>query len=205
MVITLLLMTILEKNLRKWINKMKKIFFLFLVISFTFFSVVNSQERETKLDKLFNQLKNNNDVSLAFEIEMKIWNIWSTHPSQENLTQLLAKGSNLMSEQKLNKAYETFSIVIGLDPSWAEGWNKRATVLYMLGRYKESQKDIDQVLTLEKRHFGALSGQGLVQIELKNYERAINSYQEVQKIYPSMQSPKIMIPQLKELIKSKSI
>ena len=184
---------------------MKKIFFLFLVISFSFFSVVNSQERETKLDKLFNQLKNNNDVSLAFEIEMKIWNIWSTHPLQENLTQLLAKGSNLMSEQKLNKAYETFSIVIGLDPSWAEGWNKRATVLYMLGRYKESQKDIDQVLTLEKRHFGALSGQGLVQIELKNYERAINSYQEVQKIYPSMRSPKIMIPQLKELIKSKSI
>ena len=78
---------------------------------------------------------------------MKIWNIWSTHPwSQENLTQLLAKGSNLMSEQKLNKAYETFSIVIGLDPNWAEGWNKRATVLYMLGRYKESQKDIDEVL-----------------------------------------------------------
>ena len=198
-------MIILEKNLRKWINKMKKIFFLFLVISFSFFSVVNSQERETKLDELFNQLKNNNDVSSAFEIEMKIWNIWSTHPSQENLTQLLAKGSNLMSEQKLNKAYETFSIVIGLDPNWAEGWNKRATVLYMLGRYQESQEDIDEVLKLEKRHFGALSGQGLVQIELKNYERAINSYQEVQKIYPSMQSPKIMIPQLKELIKSKSI
>ena len=205
MVITLLLMTILEKNLRKWINKMKKIFFLFLVMSFSFFSIVNSQEREAKLDGLFNQLKNNNDVAAAFEIEMKIWNIWSIHPSQENLTQLLAKGSNLMSEQKLNKAYETFSIVIGLDPNWAEGWNKRATVLYMLGRYQESQEDIDEVLKLEKRHFGALSGQGLVQIELKNYERAINSYKEVQKIYPSMMSPKIMIPQLKELIKSESI
>jgi tetratricopeptide (TPR) repeat protein len=159
----------------------------------------------TKLDELFNQLKNNNDVSLAFEIEMKIWNIWSTHPSQENLTQLLARGSNLMTEQKFNKAYEAFSKVISLDPNWAEGWNKRATVLYMLGRYQESQDDIDEVLKLEKRHFGALSGQGLVQIELKNYERAINSYKEVQKIYPSMMSPKIMIPQLKELIKSESI
>ena len=184
---------------------MKKIFFLLAIISFSFFSVVNSQERESKLNELFNQLKNNNDISSAFEIEMKIWNIWSTHPSQENLTQLLAKGSILMSEQKLKKAYETFSIVIGLDPSWAEGWNKRATVLYMLGRYQESQEDIDEVLKLEKRHFGALSGQGLVQIELKNYERAINSYNEVQKIYPSMMSPKIMIPQLKELIKSESI
>ena len=198
-------MIILEKNLKKWINKMKKIFFLFLVMSFSFFSIVNSQEREAKLNELFNQLKNNSDVSSAFEIEMKIWNIWSTHPLQENLTQLLANGSNLMSEQKLNKAYETFSIVIGLDPRWAEGWNKRATVLYMLGRYQESLEDIDEVLKLEKRHFGALSGQGLVQIELKNYERAINSYEEVLRIYPSMMSPKIMIPQLKELIKSESI
>ena len=176
-----------------------------LVLGLLFFSNSNSEERELELNKLFNQLKNNSDASLAFEVEMKIWNIWSTHPSQENLTQLLANGSNLMTQHKLNKAYETFSKVISLDPNWAEGWNKRATVLYMLGRHEESQEDINEVLKLEKRHFGALSGQGLVQIELKNYERAINSYKEVQKIYPSMQSPKIMIPQLKELIKSESI
>ena len=176
-----------------------------LVLGLLFFSNTNSEERELELNKLFNQLKNNSDASMAFEVEMKIWNIWSTHPSQENLTQLLANGSNLMTQHKLNKAYETFSKVISLDPNWAEGWNKRATVLYMLGRHEESQEDINEVLKLEKRHFGALSGQGLVQIELKNYERAINSYKEVQKIYPSMQSPKIMIPQLKELIKSESI
>ena len=176
-----------------------------LVLGLLFFSSTNSEERELELNKLFNQLKNNSNASMAFEVEMKIWNIWSTHPSQENLTQLLANGSNLMTQHKLNKAYETFSKVISLDSNWAEGWNKRATVLYMLGRYEESQEDINEVLKLEKRHFGALSGQGLVQIELKNYERAINSYKEVQKIYPSMQSPKIMIPQLKELIKSESI
>ena len=207
MVIILLWMISVRKKLmemNKIINE-KNIFYIFNYIIFFFFNCKCAQERESKLNELFNQLKNNSDVSSAFKTEMKIWNIWSTHPSQENLTQLLAKGSNLMSEQKLNKAYETFSIVIGLDPNWAEGWNKRATVLYMLGRYQESQEDIDEVLKLEKRHFGALSGQGLVQIELKNYERAINSYKEVQKIYPSMMSPKIMIPQLKELIKSESI
>ena len=176
-----------------------------LVLSLLFFSNVNSEERDLELNKLFNQLKNNSNASMAFEIEMKIWSIWSTHPSQENLTQLLARGSNLMTLQKFNKAYETFSKVISLDPNWAEGWNKRATVLYMLGRHQESQEDIDEVLKLEKRHFGALSGQGLVQTELKNYEKAINSYKEVQKIYPSMQAPKVMIPHLKELIKGQSI
>ena len=48
------------------------------------------------------------------------------------------------------------------------------------------------MLKLEKRHFGALSGQGLVQTELKNYQKAIDSYKEVQKIYPSMKAPKVM-------------
>ena len=79
------------------------------------------------------------------------------------------------------------------DPKWAEAWNKRATVLYMMGNYEQSQNDINEVLKIEKRHFGALSGQGLVQIELKNYDKAIESYKEVQKLYPSMEAPKIMI------------
>ena len=181
------------------------IFYIFIIIIIPFFSIAHSEEREVKLNKFFNQLQNINNTTLAFEIEMKIWKIWSTHPSHPNLTMLLTKGSILMSDQKLNEAYETFSKIIALDPNWAEGWNKRATVLYILGRYQESQDDIDQVLKLEKRHFGALSGQGLVQIELQNYEKAIKSYKEVQKIYPSMQSPKIMIPRLEKLIESEFI
>ena len=75
----------------------------------------------------------------------------------------------------------------------------------MMGNYEQSQNDIDQVLKLEKRHFGALSGQGLVQIELKNYDKAIESYKEVQKIYPSMEAPKVMIPRIKKLIIEQSI
>ena len=61
------------------------------------------------------------------------------------------------------------------------------------------------MLKLEKRHFGALSGQGLVQTKLKNYKKAIKSYKEVQKLHPSMQAPKVMIPRLKKLIKEQSI
>jgi len=186
---------------------MKKLLSI-LVMSLLFFSNTNSEERDLELNELFNQLKNNNDVASAFEIEKKIWKIWSIHPSNDRrgyrLTELLAQGSFLMDEQELNTAYEIFSQIILVDPNWAEAWNKRATVLYLLGRYQESQEDIDEVLKLEKRHFGALSGQGLVQTELKNYEKAINSYKEVQKIYPSMQAPKVMIPRLKELIKGES-
>ena len=180
-----------------------------LVLSLLFFNNTNSEERDLKLNELFIQLKNNNDVTSAFEIEKKIWKIWSIHPSNDRrgyrLTELLAHGSFLMTEQKLNRAYEIFSQIILVDPNWSEAWNKRATVLYLLGRYQQSQKDIDEVLKLEKRHFGALSGQGLVQIKLGNYEKAIKSYQAAQKIYPSIRAAKVMIPQLKKLIKDKAV
>ena len=186
---------------------MKKILGI-VVLGLLFFSNVNAEERESELNNLFIKLKNS-ETPKAIEIENKIWKIWSTHPTSDRkgyrLTELLAQGSFLMTQQKFNKAYEIFTQIILADPNWFEAWNKRATVLYMMGRYEDSQKDIDQVLKLEKRHFGALSGQGLVQIELKNYDKAINSYLEVQKIYPSMQAPKVMIPHLKELIKSQSI
>ena len=117
----------------------------------------------------------------------------------------MQKGSNLININKPNDAINIFTNLINLDPYWAEAWNKRATVFYLIGEYQKSQDDIDKVLELEKRHFGALAGQGLVNIKLRNYEKAIQSYEKVQQIYPSMQSPKIMIEQIEELIKKQSI
>ena len=185
---------------------MKKIL-LYTFVIFIFFgnAVAYSKDRDVELNLLFEELKKSNNDSVTLEIEMKIWNIWSTHPTQEKLTQLLSKGSSLMSTGKLETAYKIFSTIIESTPDWAEGWNKRATVLYLMGRYQESLKDIDEVLKRESRHFGALSGQGLVHIKLKNYEKAIKSYETVQKIYPSISSAKVMIPQLKKIIKEEAI
>ncbi len=107
--------------------------------------------------------------------------------------------------QQLTKARDIITEVNNIDQNWAEALNKRATVLYMLGEFQKSQDDIDQVLALEQRHFGALAGQGLVNIQLKNYEKAIRSYEQAQKIYPAMRSPKIMIKQIEKLIKEQTI
>ena len=110
-----------------------------------------------------------------------------------------------MRDQNYIKAKDIFTEVINLDQNWAEAWNKRATVLYMLGEFQKSQDDIDQVLALEQRHFGALAGQGLVNIQLKNFEKAIRSYKQAQEIYPSMRSPEIMIKQIEDLMKEQTI
>ena len=182
---------------------MKKIFIIIISI-FINIKFLYADDRNLELNRLFDELKIK-DQSLSFKIEQKIWKIWSTHPNNDELTSMLSVGSEFVNNNQYPKAVEIFTKVIELDPSWAEAWNKRATVLYMMGEFEKSQNDINKVLKLENRHFGALAGQGLVNIELKNYEKAIMSYEEAMKIYPSMNSPKIMIKELKELIKNQSI
>ena len=182
---------------------MKKIF-IFIILIFININFLYAEDRNSELNRLFEELKIK-DKSLSFKIEQKIWKIWSTHPDNNELTSMLSIGSDFVNNNQYLSAVEIFTKVIEIDPSWAEAWNKRATVLYMMGEFEKSQNDIDEVLKLEKRHFGALAGQGLVNIELENYEKAIMSYEEAMKIYPSMNSPKIMIKELKELIKKQSI
>ena len=162
-------------------------------------------EIAVELDDLFEKLKKTGNPMTAKKIEGKIWKLWTTHPSEKSLTDLLAKGSEYMAQNQLTSAHNVFSKAIELDPNWAEAWNKRATVLYLMGNFELSQNDIDMVLKLEKRHFGALSGQGLVQTAMKNYQKAIDSYIEAHKVYPAMTTPLMMIERLKEIIKIESI
>ena len=181
---------------------MKKI--LTIIIIFLSTTTLSANDRDTELNKLFLELKKN-IPSLAPGIAQQIWMLWSTHPTDQKLTSLLDEGSRLVQDQKLNKAIQIFTEAIELDPNWAEAWNKRATVFYMVGEFQKSQDDIDKVLELEERHFGALAGQGMVNIKLKNYDKAKRSYQKAQEIYPAMKSSKEMIEQFEELIKRQSI
>ena len=184
---------------------MKRIkFLIIIIINIVFFSNTFADERNQQLDGLFKELKTGEMLS-NLTIEQKIWKIWSTHPKDENLTKLLQNGSDLVSKKKFFESIDIFTKVINFDPSWAEAWNKRATVFYLIGEFQKSQNDIDKVLELENRHFGALAGQGLVNIKLKNYEKAIESYKRALEIYPTMQSPEIMIKQIEEIIKEELI
>ena len=175
-----------------------------LVLFFIFLNPLFADDRNVKLDKLFDELKIENSDNV-FEIEQEIWKIWSTHPSNDELTTLLGIGSKYVNNNQLSKAVEIFTEIILKDPNWAEAWNKRATVLYLMGEFQKSQNDIDKVLELEKRHFGALAGQGLVNIQLKNYEKAIKSYQNAMIVYPSINSAELMIKKIKDMINKESI
>ena len=194
------------KKLQK-IYSIRKIFFS-IALSLLFVTNINAEEREGELNNLFKQLKNS-QAAQAIEIENKIWRIWATHPSKDRkgyrLTELLDRGSLLIDRRQLKKAYEIFSQIIVADPQWSEAWNKRATALYLMEQYESSLADIEITLSLESRHLGALAGRALNYVELKQYEKAIESYKAAQKIYPIIDGAKKMIPQLEKLIKDQAV
>ena len=179
-----------------------KIFILFFFISSFFLSAQSSQE--IVLDKLFDQLVKTNDSNNAEQLEKQIWSVWSEHPNNNKLTDMLEFGTELMQYGDYNYALRVFDNIIVTDPQWSEAWNKRATVYFLMNKFKNSLDDIDKVLIMEPRHFGALSGQARIYIKLQKYEKAIKSIERALKFYPSFKSREL-IPEIERLIKEQSI
>ena len=178
----------------------------FLSILFLIFCnvAITSEVQKLQLNSLFDQLKNTKNSSIAKEIENKIWRLWTTHPSEESLTKLLAKGSEYMSQNQLTSAHNVFSKVIELDPNWSEAWNKRATVLFLMKEYDLSLVDIEKTLDLEPRHFGALSGRAQIYINKAEYRKALENLIQTQKIYPLAKGNEV-IPRLQKLLNIEEI
>ena len=172
---------------------------MFLSFHFTAFA------DQKNLDQLFQKLKNENNQNIARNIEDQIWRLWTTHQSDNSLTQMMSYGTVLMNNRNYEEANRIFTKIIDTDPTWAEGWNKRATVYYYQKKYKLSQSDINKVIELEKRHFGALSGQGMVQIKLDNLEKALESYKKVLEIYPSNKAAQTLVDEIEQTIKEETI
>ena len=185
---------------------MRVIFKILIVsISLLFASkIALADQNDPRLNNLFKKLNETENQDEIRDLISDIWNIWY-EVDDPKVIEYFEKGIQAMNLRNYPLAIRFFNNLIEEDPNFAEGWNKRATVLYMMGNFELSQNDIDMVLSLEKRHFGALSGQGLVQTALQNYQKAIDSYIEAHKIYPSSQSTLQMIEQLNILIQKESI
>ena len=159
------------------------ILFLFF---FLLFSVsADADQNDVRLAELFRSLKSTESVSKASVFESKIWHIWMEHYDPE-VESAMFEGVEAMKLQQFEQAFGYFSLLIKLAPDYAEGWNKRATVLYLMGRFKESEADVMRTLELEPRHFGALSGQGLIRIAIQDWTGAIYFLESALKINPHM-------------------
>ncbi len=182
--------------------KFYKFLISFFLITLIIFPVYASQTDE--LNQLFLELKINNNIKNADLLEKKIWAIWNKHPGDIKLTEKLKFGTELMYSGNYDYALIVFNNIINTDPNWSEVWNKRATLLYFMKKFEKSLTDIDKVLLLENRHFGALSGQAQIYIQLQKYELAIDSLEKAREIHPTIRGNNFII-ELEELIRSQSI
>lgn len=104
--------------------------------------------------------------------EQGLWRLWS-RSGDETVDALLAKGVEEMNAGRLDTAIATFSAVIRRKPDFAEGWNKRATALFLAGEFRKSLADCDEVIKRNPHHFGALAGYGQIYFHLERYAKAI--------------------------------
>ena len=154
--------------------------------------------RAESLDRLFASLHAAGAEANAKTLEKKIWDIWmaSDSPTAEILLRQASKatddGAPEESLKILDKLVERY-------PDFAEAWNRRATLYYLMRRYDAALADIEKVLELEPRHFGALAGRGMIYQKMKNYTAAMEAYREALTMNPLMEGPKEAIEELERL------
>lgn len=144
-----------------------------------------ADQKDERLNRLFEKLATAPDDTQAHAVEMAIWNVWM-QPKTASVRILLRTGIQDMEEGKHESAEQNFGAAIELEPDFAEAWNKRATVRYMMGDYAGSIEDIKHTLSLESRHFGALSGLGLIYDAMDQKRAAIEAFRAALEINPHM-------------------
>ena len=170
-----------------------------LIVFLLFAFSIKADQNDARLENLFEILsKTESDIQIN-EVTSNIWDIWH-ETNDPSIEEDFYRGLESMRTGDLIMSVAFFTRVIDKNPNFAEGWNKRATVYYMLGKFDASMMDIHETLKLEPRHFGAMDGMGLIFIHLEQFDQAIDIYDQMLKIFPNNSSTK----QKKEMLINRS-
>ena len=163
-----------------------------------------AHKTSARLDKLFADLKRERNEKAAERIAGQIWEEWFKSGSA-SIDLMMMWAQNAINEQKYDVALDFLDEVITLSPRYAEGWNRRATLHFMMSNYGKSMSDIDHTLSLEPRHFGALSGMAQILKNTGKKEMALKAYHRVLEIYPMMRSAQNEVATLSEELAGEGI
>lgn len=155
------------------------------------------QDRAARLDELFTQLKRTADTDEAQALAVQIQAEWMA--AESDTTALLMRwSSDAIGREDRAAALDLLDQIVLLDPGYAEGWNRRATLNYEMSRYGQSLADIEQTLAREPRHFGALMGLATMLEMFDRKAEAIEVYQRVLDVYPALEGAQEAIGRLAE-------
>ena len=124
--------------------------------------------------------------------EQGLWLLWG-RSGDEAIDALMEQGLEQMQAQQFKASIATYTEVIRRKPAFAEGWNRRATVLFLAGELRKSLADCDEVMKRNPNHFGALAGYGQIYFMLEQYEKAIDYWKRALLENPNMESVEIGI------------
>lgn len=152
-------------------------------------STVLADQTAEELPALFTQLRNEIDSDSSMAIQSQIWQHWLDAPDA-NSAALLSQVNSAMNAGRLNIALRLSNQLVDSAPNFAEGWNKRATIHYLMRNNADSVADIRETVRLEPRHFGAISGLGMIFLREKNYPAALQAFEQVLEISPASNNAK---------------
>jgi tetratricopeptide (TPR) repeat protein len=144
-----------------------------------------ADQDDPRLGGLFDRLQTARNLDEADVVSESIWAIW-TYAGIEDIDRLMSVGIVAMAQGQFSIALAAFDAIVAKAPKFAEGWNKRATIYYLIGRYQESIADVERTLALEPRHYGAISGLGLIHLALGEDKTALEAFERALRVNPHM-------------------
>ena len=161
-----------------------------------------ADQQDPRLDGLFERLHDTQSDDEARSVEEQIWQVW-LDSDDANINQLMRQGVGAMHEQNYGTALQIFDRMVEQAPNFAEGWNKRATLHYLMGDLSASVLDIQRTLALEPRHFGALFGLGLIYDALDQPKAALRSFEAALGLNPHSESARLRIEELRQQLQGR--
>jgi tetratricopeptide (TPR) repeat protein len=161
-------------------------------------------DRTRGLDFLFGALKAAPDEASAKHVEARIWALWMQTPS-DTAALLMSRAKAAMDAKQADVALKLLDAVIKLRPEYVEAWNRRATLYYMQNDYSHSLEDIEQVLSREPRHFGALAGLGMIMQDLGDDRRALDAFRKALAVNPHLEKVPELVKMLTEKVEGRDI
>lgn len=160
-------------------------------------STDKKSEQLSTLDQLFFDLKRERNERAAERISQKIWAEWFKSGSA-SIDLMMTWSQDAIKAKKYHVALDFLDQIVTLQPDFAEGWNRRATLHFLMNEYGKSVADIKRTLALEPRHFGALSGWGMILKSSGQKEQALKVFTQALQVYPMMRNAQAEVAELSD-------
>ena len=175
-----------------------------VALAFTLLAVLaapgaGADQRDPRLPGLFDRLRNAGEPGEARHAEHEIWQLWM-RSGRDDIDAIMREGMEAMQSGRFPEAIDHFGRIVAMAPEFAEGWNKRATALYLNDELSESVYDIRRTLELEPRHFGAISGMGLIFLKRGDPMGALDAFEAVLEIHPYSRGTRHRVEMLRQAL-----